>query len=597
VTELQVLQDAELLLKRGEVLAAEKTLATLWADTSRAPPPALHLLAMIRKAQGRAADAERYLRRAIAVEPTADRYAALGELLAEAGLPSRAAEAFAEAAALAPHARELQRRYLRALLDAGRVSEAETAARAHLEAAPSAEAWIALANVLRAREKFEEALVASESALRLQPNSANAAFGRGVALARLGRNRDALGVFDDLLARGLSDPALYVQRGAVLMNLSCDGEAEAVFGEGAQRWPLDPHLQHALATTRWMRGAGADFASAYESAVAVHPDALALRLGCADLLRRADLRDRAELMLREGLARAPGNLALSQALGVLLDEMDRTGEAIPLLQAGLAAQPHSLSTRAAYVCALLRLGRGDEALAAIQPSRLAEPVNQEWICYETMALRQLGDPRYHDLCNYDLMVQPYELAAPAGYRNIAEFNEALRASLMRLHVLETHPLDQSLRHGSQTTRSLLHVDDPVVKAYLEALREPIHAYMALMRDPDHVWSGRKTSDYRLAGCWSVRLKPNGYHINHFHPAGWISSAYYVHVPEVTNAGAGQEGWIKFGEARWPTPACTVEKVLRPSAGGLVLFPSYMWHGTIPFSAGERITAPFDAVPA
>ena len=57
------------------------------------------------------------------------------------------------------------------------------------------------------------------------------------------------------------------------------------------------------------------------------------------------------------------------------------------------------------------------------------------------------------------------------------------------------------------------------------------------------------------------------------------------------------GWIKFGEPRWPVPHCTVEKVVQPKEGLLVLFPSYMWHGTIPFSQGDRLTAPFDVVPA
>ncbi|MBI3439508.1 MAG: hypothetical protein HY054_12830, partial [Proteobacteria bacterium] len=42
---------------------------------------------------------------------------------------------------------------------------------------------------------------------------------------------------------------------------------------------------------------------------------------------------------------------------------------------------------------------------------------------------------------------------------------------------------------------------------------------------------------------------------------------------------------------------TIEKVVQPQAGRLVLFPSYMWHGTIPFSEGERMTAPIDVVPA
>ena len=36
----------------------------------------------------------------------------------------------------------------------------------------------------------------------------------------------------------------------------------------------------------------------------------------------------------------------------------------------------------------------------------------------------------------------------------------------------------------------------------------------------------------------------------------------------------------------------------PSPGDLVLFPSYFWHGTLPFtSAQPRLTVAFDALPA
>ncbi|MEQ1493873.1 MAG: putative 2OG-Fe(II) oxygenase, partial [Terricaulis sp.] len=185
------------------------------------------------------------------------------------------------------------------------------------------------------------------------------------------------------------------------------------------------------------------------------------------------------------------------------------------------------------------------------------------------------------------------LDAPAGFGSMADFNAALRESLNRLHVLETHPLDQSLRHGSQTTRSLLTIDDPIIKQYLRALKDPIRAYIATMQKPDHPWSGRKSDAFKFSGCWSVKLKANGYHVNHIHPEGWISSAYYVSLPEVAKSGDTQEGWIKFGEPRWPLPQCGVEKVVQPKEGRLVLFPSYMWHGTIPFSEGERLTAPFD----
>jgi hypothetical protein len=196
------------------------------------------------------------------------------------------------------------------------------------------------------------------------------------------------------------------------------------------------------------------------------------------------------------------------------------------------------------------------------------------------------------------MVAAYDLSTPPGFASMEAFNAALAESLSRLHVLEAHPLDQSLRGGSQTSRSLLYVEDAVIQAYLKALAEPISAYIDAMGvpDPSHPWSGRKTGRFRLSGAWSVKLKAGGYHINHLHPAGWISSAYYVALPSVVADAEGQQGWIKFGEPRWPTPGCTVEKVVQPRVGRLVLFPSYMWHGTIPFSEGERITAPFDVVP-
>ncbi|MGE0530623.1 MAG: putative 2OG-Fe(II) oxygenase [Hyphomonadaceae bacterium] len=485
----------------------------------------------------------------------------------------------------------------RAAAVAGDFRTAEHIARALTSQTPSAESFELLASVLRAQDRLEEALAAADQAVAYDPRHAAALHTRAYILGRLGRYGEALPLYDQLLARGIVQPVLWLNRGMALLGQARDAEAEIFFADGVKRWPQDQGLQNALANVRWMRGAGEAFARDYEAAVQRQPDSIHLRIGCADLLRRAEQRARAEQVLRDGLQRLPGNGPLQGSLGVLLDEMDRTEEALPLLRAAVADAPHVPFVRGNLVCGLLRLGRGDEALRELAPLRNTQPLNGDWIAYESMAFRQTGDARYHEICDYDLMVQPFDLEAPAGFANIAAFNAALKESLDRLHVLETHPLDQSLRHGSQTTRSLLAVDDPVIKQYLHALEEPIRAYIANMQKPNHPWSGRKTDRFKFSGCWSVKLKPNGFHVNHLHPAGWISSAYYVSLPEVTKSGESQEGWIKFGEPRWPTPMCTVEKVVRPQEGRLVLFPSYMWHGTMPFSQGERITAPFDIVPA
>lgn len=486
---------------------------------------------------------------------------------------------------------------VRAALAAGDLRGAEAAARALTVQAPSAETFELLASTLRAQDRLEDALAAADRAVELDGQSIMALHSRAFILGRLGRYGEALPIYDRLIARGVAQAPLWLNRGMALLGLTRSAEAEDWLADGVKRWPQDLGLQNLLAGLRWMRGAGESFARDYEAALARQPDSLHWRIGYADLLRRAELRDRAEEVLRQGLQRAPASGPLQGALGVLLDEMDRTEEGLPLLRAAVADAPQVPFVRGNLVCGLLRLGRGDEALHELAPLLKAQPLNGDWIAYQAMAFRQLGDPRYHELCDYDLMVQPFDLEAPNGYANIAAFNEALRDSLERLHVLETHPLDQSLRNGSQTTRSLLAVEDEAIKHYLRALEAPIRAYIATMQKPNHPWSGRKTDRFKFAGCWSVKLKPNGFHVNHLHPEGWISSAYYVALPDATKSGAGQEGWIKFGEPRWPTPGCTVEKVVQPKEGRLVLFPSYMWHGTMPFSQGERMTAPFDVVPA
>jgi len=109
---------------------------------------------------------------------------------------------------------------------------------------------------------------------------------------------------------------------------------------------------------------------------------------------------------------------------------------------------------------------------------------------------------------------------------------------------------------------------------------------------------RRAEKFRYSGSWSSRLQDSGFHVNHIHPDGWISSCYYVSVPEAVKDETTKQGWIKFGE-----PALDValkhpiRRTIQPVPGRLVLFPSYMWHGTVPFSdKAARTTIAFDVVP-
>jgi hypothetical protein len=57
------------------------------------------------------------------------------------------------------------------------------------------------------------------------------------------------------------------------------------------------------------------------------------------------------------------------------------------------------------------------------------------------------------------------------------------------------------------------------------------------------------------------------------------------------------GWLKFGEPNRPVAGVSPERMVEPKAGTLVLFPSHMWHGTVPSEGAERLSAAFDIIPA
>jgi hypothetical protein len=126
----------------------------------------------------------------------------------------------------------------------------------------------------------------------------------------------------------------------------------------------------------------------------------------------------------------------------------------------------------------------------------------------------------------------------------------------------------------------------------------VHAYVAALPpiDPRHPLLSTSRNQLLFAGAWSVRLHAQGFHVCHTHPMGWISSAFYVALPH--DLGPAPAGWLQPGappsDLRLNLPPYAQ---IEPRPGRLVLFPSTMWHGTVPFNDGERLTIAFDiAVP-
>lgn len=385
-------------------------------------------------------------------------------------------------------------------------------------------------------------------------------------------------------------------RARALMEHQMYEAAEQEFMRAVALEPLNPAAQLSLAKLRYMRGDPA-FARDLATAAARNREHSALQLQFAEVLRMTGDLDGAELLLRDLIARVGPAPEFRSALATVLHEAGRVQEALVEAFAAVKLRPEDSPMCERLVAVLLSLGRAEDAMPLIRAEREMAPWDHIWIAHEATAARLTGDPAHAALYDYDRFVRVYDLEPPAGWDSIAELNAALESSLVARHTLARPPFNQTMRAGTQTIGNLVDDPDPAIQAALGAFLEPIADYRAkLGDDAAHPLSARNRGEVRYSGCWSVLLRAAGFHHNHIHPEGWLSSAYYVCVPAESDDVEARSGWIKFGEPRFPVPGAGPHLMLQPKPGRLVLFPSYMWHGTTATHETEpRLTLAFDVV--
>lgn len=485
----------------------------------------------------------------------------------------------------------------RLLLDQGRAEEAQSLARPFIRKGKAGVSMLSVsAAALKALGHKAESLAVYQAAAAVAPDSAATAHNVAAGLGDAGRNAETVIEAERAFRLGLDAPETWLVYGRALQGLQRLDDAQSAFERALARRPTYGDAARDLGQLIWMRGGTAIAAlAAVDAALALAPHDPALALVKTRMLGHVIDEAAALDHARSALVVMPGdpNLALELSrlsLGVA------PHQAHDLAQQVLSQFPDSPGALRALCQARLALGEAAGAAQVATTLLDRDDRDQQAIADLASAWRLAKDPRGAELYDYDRMVRAQALDTPPSWSRLEDYLVDLRAALNSLHAWKAHPLEQSLRGGSQTAQNLTLSDDPAIRGFFTAIKGPIRAYRDALGPGQDLLRRRNRGADHVHGAWSVRLAPRGFHVDHIHPEGWLSSASYIDVPDAVRDTETKAGWLRFGQPATPVPGLVAEHFVRPEPGLLALFPSYMWHGTVPFDGDQpRMSLAFDLI--
>jgi Flp pilus assembly protein TadD len=470
--------------------------------------------------------------------------------------------------------------------------------------------------------------------LKLQPRNFRALRLSGLAAFESGRSDEALqllgaavrhapphdsGALEDLalvhLQRAEQEKAEHLLRRALeikpdsLAALTRLGSALITSGQGAEAVEIfrrardiksdDPHIHYSHAHALLESGRFEEAVAAADEALAINADdGASLTVKGVALLQLERFQD-AEAALARCVAVAPEDINGWMHLGRARMRLEDSAGALQAFREAAKLAPDAAPVQSQLANAYTTFGEPAHAVEVCDQYLARHPASAALLVVKLLALRDAGRTAEADeLAGLDRLIVKSEIAPPAGYRSVEEFNAALALMVRRHPDLQRTHTNRATRHGVQTG-SLTFNPPPEMRAFFAVIDREVHAAQARLREEGcatHPWVEYAPSRWKV-NAWAVLLEDGGHQLSHIHPQAWMSGCYYVAVPEDgMGAGHGEDGWIEFGRpsdqlfTKTEPPVVAVE----PRPGRMVMFPSYTFHRTIPFHGqGQRICIAFD----
>lgn len=456
----------------------------------------------------------------------------------------------------------------------------------------------------------------------------------GLNFHRSGDLRQAERSYRKVLEQDPCNPEAHHLLGVVALQSKQFQKAVDSIQKAIEYWPQGVQYFNSLGLAFWQMKKPGEAVAAFGRAIEIRPDFLEANYNLGNILHSLEKFEQAATPVTRAVSLAPQDFTVHFLLGNQLNGLKELDRAAASYRRAIEINRKFYDGHIALATVLQRLGKLDESAVSFQHAIEINPRNPKphyrlslilieagrpaeaarvcdrglavahyksrLLAAKAAALADAGDPEVaSSLLDYDRILAPTKIQAPPSFSGVAEFNDALEPCVLTHPTLGKGPSGNATRHGQHTDELLVEPSEPIA-ALERIIREAVGRYSAQVeRDPTHPLAGWQPKDWRLT-AWAVVMARQGHQLPHTHPRGWLSGVYYARIPESVRAeDSDHAGWIEFGRPG-PSFKCHSEsplRLVRPEEGLMVLFPSYLYHRTIPYHSEEtRISIAFDVIP-
>ena len=206
--------------------------------------------------------------------------------------------------------------------------------------------------------------------------------------------------------------------------------------------------------------------------------------------------------------------------------------------------------------------------------------------------------RYDQEDNYPFCPNPMDFIYKIDLYQDDRFNDKFLFDLANeINNAQIDKKSQSLlQNGFQSSGNIFLQNLPNVRILQLIIEDCIQNYYLKFNNKPNLFIKSWPKKSQLIG-WVIIMQNSGSLMPHMHKEGWVSGSLYLNMPKNRS---NNEGNIKFSLDGGDYPNDNKnypEKIIDIKRGDLVMFPSSLFHSTIPFNSDEnRISFAFDLMP-